>query len=78
MRILRDADSKDSDIIKIWQTTMDRVGLAAVSGLIVEGNVTVDAPMDILRRMLSQNTPLVDDPEDVDTLDGEIIEDTEE
>ena len=76
MDILNNEDSKDADIIKIWQTTMDRVGLAAVTGLIVEGNVTVDAPLDILRRMLSQNQPTL---EDMDTVDGEILdEDSQE
>lgn len=58
--ILEDVDeetglprAKDADVIKIWQTTMDRVGLAAVQGIVVEGEIKVEAPLDILRRMLT-------------------------
>lgn len=51
--ILDNEDAKDADVIKIWQTTMDRIGLAAVQGIVVDGEVRVDAPMDILRRMLT-------------------------
>lgn len=75
MRILNDPDAKDADVIKIWQTTMDRVGLAAVSGLVVEGNVTVDAPLDILRRMLSANPSVEKNADDMDVEEAEIVED---
>lgn len=63
LRILNDEDTRDENIIKIWQTTMDRVGLAAASALTLEGNITMDAPLDILRRMLADNV-----------VDGEVVE----
>lgn len=63
MEIIQDEEAKDADIIKIWQTTMDRIGLAAVQGLVVEGNVKVDAPLDILRAMLAVQEPEVLDAE---------------
>jgi hypothetical protein len=66
--IIGSEEAKDADIIKIWQTTMDRIGLAAVQGLVVEGNVKVDAPLDILRAMLQPTTDLDD------VVDGEIVE----
>jgi hypothetical protein len=68
--IINSDESKDADVIKIWQTTMDRIGLAAVQGLIIEGNMKVDAPLDILRAMLQPVTDM--DPE---VLEAELIED---
>lgn len=65
--IIRNEEAKDADIIKIWQTTMDRIGLAAVQGLVIEGNLKVDAPLDILRAMLRPAT-------DPDVVDAEVIE----
>lgn len=61
--ILDSEEAKDADIIKIWQTTMDRIGLAAVQGIVIEGNVKVDAPLDILRGMLASQEPEVLDAE---------------
>lgn len=65
--IINNEEAKDADVIKIWQTTMDRIGLAAVQGLVIEGNVKVDAPLDILRAMLQPVTA----PADI--VDGEIV-----
>jgi len=65
-QIVEDPDSRNADIIKIWMTAMDRIGLAAVQGLVVEGNVHVDAPLDILRAMLR--------PVEPDVLEAELVE----
>lgn len=67
--IINNEEAKDADVIKIWQTTMDRIGLAAVQGLVIEGNVKIDAPLDILRAMLQPTVV----PGDADIVDGEII-----
>lgn len=66
--IIDSEEAKDADIIKIWQTTMDRIGLAAVQGLVIEGNVKVDAPLDILRAMLRSSA----DPEP-EVIEAEIV-----
>lgn len=50
--ILNDEEAKDADVVNIWKTVMDRVGLASVQGLVVEGAIHVEAPLDILRSML--------------------------
>src|SRR3954454_16820526 len=49
--ILNDEEAKDADVVNIWKTVMDRVGLASVQGLVVEGAIQVEAPLDILRSM---------------------------
>lgn len=69
MAILADEDSKDSDVIKIWTSVMDRVGLGSVQGLVLEGDLKIDAPLDILRRML---TPPPSDFREV--LEAEVVE----
>lgn len=69
MEILRNPDSRDADVIKIWQTTMDRIGLAAVSGIMLEGEIKVDAPIDILRRMLATPLPALEE-----FVDAEVVE----
>lgn len=63
--------AKDADIIKIWQTTMDRIGLAAVQGLVIEGDIKVEAPLDILRRMLTAPAPDLEEIVDAEVV-GEI------
>lgn len=65
--IINNEEAKDADIIKIWQTTMDRIGLAAVQGIVLEGNIKVDAPLDILRSMLRPSSS--DDIVDAEVLD---------
>lgn len=64
--IIKDEEAKDADVIKIWQTTMDRIGLAAVQGIVLEGNLKIEAPLDILRGMLR---PATDD----DIIEAEVI-----
>jgi hypothetical protein len=71
--ILNNEEAKDADVIKIWQTTMDRIGLAAVQGLVVEGEIKVEAPLDILRRMLTAPVPEVEEIHD-----AEIVAEIEE
>lgn len=70
--IIDNDEAKDADVIKIWQTTMDRIGLAAVQGLVVEGTVKADAPLDILKAMLRpSSTAEIDDEEDI--VDAEVV-----
>lgn len=69
--IIDNAEAKDADVIKIWQTTMDRIGLAAVQGLVIEGSMKVDAPLDILRAML-RPTMSIDGLDDI--VDAEVVE----
>lgn len=71
VQILDNDEAKDQDVIKIWQTTMDRIGLAAVQGLMVEGTLNVEAPMDILRRMLTPAPALELD----DVVDAVVVDD---
>lgn len=66
LKILDDDESKDADVIRIWMTSLDRVGLGTVSGLVVEGEIKVEAPLDILRAMLRGQSP--------DVIEGEIVE----
>jgi hypothetical protein len=47
-------DVKASDIIRIWATIMDRTGIPAVSGVNLQADVQVSAPLDVLRQMLGQ------------------------
>ena len=70
MGILDNDEAKDADVIKIWQTTMDRIGLAAVQGIVVEGEIKVDAPIEILRRMLQTAPQAIED-----VVEGELVED---
>jgi hypothetical protein len=58
--ILNNEEAKDADVINIWKTVMDRIGLAAVQGVVVEGNIQIEAPLDILRRMLAGQPEIVD------------------
>lgn len=67
--ILNNEDAKDADVIKIWQTTMDRIGLAAVQGLVIEGDIKVEAPLDILRRMLTLPTPELEEIHDAEVVE---------
>lgn len=67
MEIVDNEDARNADVIKIWMTTMDRIGLAAVQGLMIEGTMHIDAPVDILRAMLR---PVTDEP----VLDAEVVE----
>jgi hypothetical protein len=64
LSILNDEEAKDADVINVWKAVMDRVGLAAVQGLVVEGSIHVEAPLDALRRILEGQS----------VVDGEIIE----
>lgn len=66
-KIINNNEAKDADVIKIWQTTMDRIGLAAVQGIVVEGNVTVTPPLEILRSMLRPTA-------DPDIVDAEVLD----
>lgn len=70
MGILDNEDAKDADVIKVWQTTMDRIGLAAVQGVMVDGEIRVDAPLDILRRMLTPARTL----DELEVIDAEVVE----
>lgn len=71
--ILNNEEAKDADVIKIWQTTMDRIGLAAVQGLVVEGEIKVEAPLDILRRMLTSPLPEIEEIHEAEVV-GEITD----
>lgn len=66
MEALADGETKISDIVRIWATTMDRVGIPAVSGVALDAKLEVSAPLDILRQMLGQ-------VEDSDVVDGEVV-----
>lgn len=70
MAILENPDSKDADVIKVWQTTMDRIGLGAVTGILLDGDIKIDAPLDILRRMLTANMGTAEE-----IVEGEVVED---
>lgn len=52
LRILVNPEAKDSDVIRVWATIMDRVGLAAMQSLTVEVGVQSVAPIDMLRELL--------------------------
>jgi hypothetical protein len=65
--IILDPDEKTENIIKAFVALADRGGLAAVQGVMLEGNITVEAPLDVLRRMLEPSSS----PE---ILEGEIVE----
>lgn len=71
--ILQNEEAKDADVIKIWQTTMDRVGLAATQHVQVEGEIKVEAPLDILRRMLTAPTVMLEEITDAEIV-GEITD----
>lgn len=69
MDILDNDEAKDADVIKIWQTTMDRVGLAATQSLEVTGEVKVTTSLEILRGMLTPPATV----EDLEITDGEVV-----
>lgn len=52
MQIVSDPEAKDTDVIRVWSTIMDRVGLAAMQNVNLQADVNVAAPMEILRAML--------------------------
>lgn len=64
LAILNNEEAKDADIINVWKTVMDRIGLASVQGIVVEGAIQVEAPLDVLRKMLQGET----------VVDGEVVE----
>lgn len=66
LEILNNEEAKDADVINVWKTIMDRIGLAAVQGIVVEGSVQIEAPLDILRKMLQGETP--------DIVEGHVVE----
>lgn len=72
LEILADPEAKDVDVIRIWSTIMDRVGLAAMQNISLQADVQVTAPLDILRAMLSN--PVQQAIEDGSVVDGEIVE----
>jgi hypothetical protein len=61
--ILNNEEAKDADVINIWKTVMDRIGLASVQGIVVEGAIQIEAPLDTLRKMLQG-----------EVVDGEVVE----
>lgn len=65
LAILNDEEAKDADVVNIWKTVMDRIGLASVQGILVEGSVQIEAPLDILRKMLEGQI-----------IDGEIVQES--
>lgn len=70
--IVDNPDSVDADVIRAAFGIMDRVGLGPVQGLVIDGNVNVQAPLDALQGMLSQVAArMVPTPEIVD---AEIVE----
>lgn len=72
LAILNDEYAKPEVIVKIWQTTMDRIGLGAVTGIVLDADIKVDAPLDILRRMLTANMGAIEpDVEDAEVVDEE-------
>lgn len=73
MDILDNDEAKDADVIKIWQTTMDRVGLAATQSLEVTGEVKVTTSLEILRGMLTPPTAA----EELDIVDAEVVPELE-
>lgn len=77
--ILTDTDedgnytAKDTDVVRIWSTIMDRVGLAAMQNVNLQSEVSVAAPLEILRSMLmGQRAIESESPGEV--VDGEVVE----
>lgn len=53
--ILLDPDTKDENLIRASVAIMDRSGLGPVQGVVLSGEVTMAAPLDVLRQMLTSN-----------------------
>lgn len=72
LEILGDDEAKDTDVVRIWSTIMDRVGLAAMQNINLQGEVAVAAPLEILRSMLMGR----EEPRQIEetVVEGEIIE----
>lgn len=70
MEILADPEAKDTDVVRIWSTVMDRVGLAATQNIALQAEVSVAAPLEILRSMLMPAPAM-------DAIEGEVVAEIE-